>query len=153
MRYYPTLHLDTNESKGTSLWLLFFVSQSQFVIHKLYNRVHVAQSVCFLDHCLSFLPFVLCCLFFTLRYVITSSICGMWLPLQFAVCDYLFTLRYVITSSIFGMWLPLQFAVCDYLFNLRYVITSSICSDVKSKQYQLTWLLCLSSFPDYNCMW
>jgi len=29
MRDYPTLHLDTNLSKGSSLLLLFYISQSQ----------------------------------------------------------------------------------------------------------------------------
>jgi hypothetical protein len=29
MRDYPTLHLDTNWSKGTTLSLLFYISQSQ----------------------------------------------------------------------------------------------------------------------------
>ena len=43
MRYYRTLHLDTNYSKCTVLLLLFYISQSHQGLQKLTNSIHKAE--------------------------------------------------------------------------------------------------------------
>ena len=132
---------------------------------QVFRGVRVTRSlvlyVCFVDCCLSFFFWPLCCLsFFDLWILITPlvscghcvvspSIYGFWLPLWYLVAIVLSVLRFMDSDYPFGIFWPL---CCLSFFDLRILITPLVSSNSSFITYFIWLVYCLTliyNYPSY----